>query len=113
MGVKEMTEENILIGNVTLGNFLVFIFLFIVTIFAGNLAYALVRRFLDNKISIRNSKTISRVAEYGVLTLGLFYGIYHVLGLDFTALVASLGILTIAIAFSSQQIIQNFIAGIF
>jgi small conductance mechanosensitive channel len=47
-----------------------------------------------------------------VYTAGFFVGIYYVLGLDFKAFVASLGIMGIAVAFASQQIIQNIIAGI-
>lgn len=107
-----MAGSKIFIGKVTLENFLIFIFTFIVTVIVANAIYALTRRFLDDKFSQRNSKLIARVIQYGIFILGLYYGIYHVPHLDLTALVASLGIIGIAVAFSSQQIIQNFIAGI-
>ena len=107
-----MPDSGILIGNVSLGNFLVFIFIFIVTIAAGNAVYGSLRRFLDTKISKRSSKAAARALQYAVFALGLYHGVYNVLGLDLTALVASLGIIGIAIAFSSQQVIQNIIAGI-
>jgi len=107
-----MAEDKILIGNVTIENFLIFIFVFVLTLFLGNLVYALIRRFLDYRISQRGSKITARVTQYVVFVLGLYYGVYHILGLDLTAFVASLGIISIAIAFSSQQIIQNFMAGI-
>ncbi len=107
-----MSDNKIFIGNVTIENFLLFFFTFIITLIVGNIAYTLVRRFLDEKIPVRNSKLIARIAQYVIILLGLYYGIYYELGLDLTAVVASLGIIGIAIAFSSQQIIQNVISGI-
>ncbi|VVB90121.1 Small-conductance mechanosensitive channel MscMJ [uncultured archaeon] len=104
--------NDILIGKVTLGNFFIFIFIFIITVVGGNLIYSLIRRFLDGRLSLRNSKLIARVAEYAIFIIGLYYGVRYVLLLDLNAFVASLGIIGIAIAFASQQIIQNFIAGI-
>ena len=55
---------------------------------------------------------IARVSEYAVFMIGFSYGLYYVLGLELRAFVASLGIIGIAAAFASQQVIQNFIAGI-
>ncbi|MEM2918869.1 MAG: mechanosensitive ion channel [Candidatus Altiarchaeota archaeon] len=107
-----MAESKILIGNVTIENFLLFLFTFIITLILGNLVNFLARRFFDERISIRNSKIVARILQYFFISAGLYYGIYYELGLDLTALVASLGIIGIAIAFSSQQIIQNVIAGI-
>ncbi|MEM4346963.1 MAG: mechanosensitive ion channel [Candidatus Altiarchaeota archaeon] len=107
-----MAESKILIGNVTIENFLLFLFTFIITLIFGNLVNFLARRFFDERISIRNSKIVARILQYFFIFAGLYYGIYYELGLDLTALVASLGIIGIAIAFSSQQIIQNVIAGI-
>lgn len=104
--------ETGLIGSVTITELLIFLFLFLATVFLGSTFYSLARRFLDDKIGLKNSKIFARLGQYTILVSGLFYGIYLVLGLDFTALLASLGILGIAIAFSSQQIIQNVIAGI-
>jgi len=101
-----------LIGSVTVTDLLVFLFLFMATVFAGSAFYSLARRFLDDRIGLKNSKVFARLGQYTILVAGLYYGIYYVLGLDFTALLASLGILGIAVAFSSQQIIQNVIAGI-
>ncbi len=107
-----MVSDIILIGNVTLDNFLMFIFTFILTLVVGNLFYALIRRFLDGRLSLKNSKLIASVVQYAVFTLGFSYGVYHFLGLTLNALFASLGVIGIAVAFASQQIIQNFIAGV-
>ncbi|NJD76901.1 MAG: mechanosensitive ion channel family protein [Candidatus Methanoperedens sp.] len=104
--------ENILTGDVTLENLLIFVFIFIVTLIAGNLLYALARNLLDEKLSLGNSKLIARVTQYMVFILGFSFGLYFVLQSKLTALVASLGIIGIAVAFASQQLIQNIIAGI-
>lgn len=107
-----MAEDSFLIGSVTLVDLLVFLFVFIATLSLGSTVYILSRRFLDCRLPESNSKPLSRLLEYSIIVAGLYYGLYHVLGLDITAFAASLGILTVAIAFSSQQIIQNVMAGI-
>jgi len=107
-----MVGDKILIGNVSLEYFLIFIFIFLLTVVVGNISYALMRRLFDDKLSLRNSKLIARVIEYTLYILGFYYGVRYVLNLDLNALIASLGIFSIAVAFGSQQIIQNFIAGL-
>lgn len=107
-----MVGEMILIGNVTLENFLIFIFISFLTVVVGNISYALMRRLFDDKLSLRDSKLIARVIEYTLYALGFYYGLLYLLNLELNALIASLGIFSIAIAFGSQQIIQNFIAGL-
>jgi len=107
-----MVGDNILIGNVTLVNFLIFIFIFFLTVVAGNISYALMRRLFDDKLTLRDSKLIAKFIEYILYTLGFYYGVRYVLNLDLNALIASLGIFSIALAFGAQQIIQNFIAGL-
>ncbi|CAG0948485.1 MAG: mechanosensitive ion channel [Candidatus Methanoperedens sp.] len=107
-----MVGANIFIGNVTLENFLIFLFIFLLTVIIANISYALMRRLLDDKLSLGNSKLIARIIEYAFYTLGFYYGVLYVLKMDLSALIASLGIFTIALAFGAQQIIQNFIAGV-
>ena len=104
--------ENIAISTVTLGNFLFFILIFLITLVVGNLVSLVIRRVTDERMPLRSAKMVARVGQYLIFILGMYYGIYHILQLDLKALVASLGILSLAIAFSSQQIIQNFLAGI-
>lgn len=107
-----MAENKIFIGTVPLESFLLFLFTFILTLIVGNVAYVLVRRLLDGRLSRRNSKLLARATHYTVLFGGIYLGIHHVLGQDLTAFAASLGVFSIALAFSSQQIIQNLIAGL-
>jgi small-conductance mechanosensitive channel len=91
---------------------LVFVLVLIVTIIAARVLYSFLRKLLDLRIGKRKSKVVSNLAQYVVLTIGIGYGILGVLDLDLTALAASLGLVGIAVAFSSQQLIQNFVAGI-
>jgi len=107
-----MSENKILIGKVTIENFLLFFFVFVISIVVGNFANALTRRILDEKISVKNSKLIAKILQYSITIFGIYHGFYYELGLDLTALTASFGIISIVIAFSSQQVIQNFVAGV-
>jgi len=76
---------------------------------AGNM---LIRRFLDDRMGKRLSKSIGRTFQYTVLLAVALIGFRSVLALDLEAVVLSLGIAGIAVAFASQQIIQNAISGI-
>jgi len=106
-----MASDNFFIGKVPLEAFLLFLFTFLLTLIVGNVAYVLMRWLLDDKLSRRNSKLLARVTQYAVIVSGIYLGIHQVLGEDLTAFAASLGVFSIALAFSSQQIIQNLIAG--
>jgi small-conductance mechanosensitive channel len=88
-----------------------FIAVFLLTIAMARVCYTLVRKALDLKAGKKTSKITANLAQYVVLSIGMGYGILSVLKLDMAALAASLGLVGIAVAFSSQQIIQNFVAG--
>jgi small-conductance mechanosensitive channel len=70
------------------------------------------RRLLDGRISRTRSKAVARLLQYTVLAFGLYLGFWEVLGLDMTALLASLGILGIGVALASQQVLMNAFSGI-
>jgi len=91
---------------------LFFIGILILTMALARGTYALVRRGLDLRTGKKISKIFANLAQYVILFLGVGYGVFYGLRLDTAALAASMGLLGIAIAFSSQQIIQNFVAGI-
>jgi len=100
------------IGGVTLETFFGFIALVIAIFLLSALANAGLRRLMDNRIKRSNSKLIARLIQYLTIVVGLYIGIVMVLGLDLTALFASLGLIALAVAFASQQILQNTMAGI-
>jgi len=97
---------------VTLETLLIFVFVIMVTVVLARLVYALTRRYLDPRLPKRNSKLAARMAEYIVLGIGVFIGVYQILNLALEAFAATLGILGIGAAFASQQIAQNLMAGI-
>ncbi len=101
-----------LIGDITLQIFILFLTLFVGTIILSMLANVLIRKFLDPRMARRYSKITARLVQYSILIVGFYYSFTEVLEFDFTAFLASLGLIGIAIAFSSQQVIQNMMAGL-
>ena len=106
------SSGSVLIGEVSLDAFLAFLFTFIGFLFLGNLAYLLLRRALDGRVSRGTAKWTAAVLQYGIILGGVYASARHFLAFDPTAFAASLGVLGIVIAFSSRQIIQNAIAGV-
>ncbi|MDT8357988.1 MAG: mechanosensitive ion channel, partial [Methanomicrobiaceae archaeon] len=90
---------------------LLFLFILIVSIAIGNICYSLIRRTLDGRISRSNSKLLANLVQYMIIFLGIYYGVRNILHFNLGELGASLGILTIIIAFSSKEIIQNILSG--
>lgn len=107
-----MADNGVMIGGVPLENVLIFIFLFFVFIFAGNLCYALVRRALDPILPRGSARFSAALVQYAVIFAGIYFSALVILDFDLTAFSASLGILSIVVAFSSAQIIQNVLAGL-
>ncbi|MDD1773315.1 MAG: mechanosensitive ion channel family protein [Methanomassiliicoccales archaeon] len=104
--------DEIIIGEFTLGQILAFVFIILITLILAKAANALLRRYLDDRVSRNWSKGVARIAQYVILGLGLYIGFDQVFRFSLSALLASLGILGLAVAFASQQVIQNAIAGI-
>lgn len=101
-----------IIDNVTpmaIGLFLLLITLSVIVARIGN---AIIRKYLDEPVGKRLSKGVARAFQYVVVLTALTVGFSSVLKLDLSAIFLSLGIAGIAVAFASQQIIQNAIAGI-
>ena len=107
-----MADNGVMIGGVPLENVLIFILLFFVFIFAGNLCYALVRRALDPVLPRGSARFSAALVQYAVIFAGIYFSALVILDFDLTAFSASLGILSIVVAFSSAQIIQNVLAGL-
>jgi len=63
-----MAGNKILIGKVTLENFLIFIFTFILSLIVAHIVYVVIRSFLDKKLTQRNSKnppqSLSSLSKY-------------------------------------------------
>jgi small-conductance mechanosensitive channel len=89
-----------------------FIIVVLATIALAKGTNMLSRRLLDGRISRTRSKALARLLQYTVLAFGMYLGFWEVLGLDMTALLASLGILGIGVALASQQVLMNAFSGI-
>lgn len=91
---------------------LLFVVVVVSCIVVARILYVLIRRTLDHRISLRHSKTFARLAQYSIIAIGLYFGLFIILDLNFTVAIATLGIVSIVIAFAAQQIIQNLMAGL-
>ncbi len=106
------TSDQVLIGEVSLDAFLAFIFALLVFLLLGNLAYMILRRVLDGKVSHGTAKWAAAIVQYSITIGGIYASARYLLAFDLKAFAASLGILGIVVAVSSSQIIQNILAGI-
>ena len=97
---------------IQLESWLFFAIAVVITLALARLLYILVRRAFDAHLSNRASKNLARAFEYIIIALGVYWCFFIVLHLDITALIASLGIAGVAVAFASQEVLQNFIAGL-
>jgi small-conductance mechanosensitive channel len=100
------------LSGVTLEQILVVVLILLVAVFLAKAASALIRRYLDDRISKNWSKGLARIIQYVILGIGLYIGFYEIFRVSVSAMLASLGIVGLAIAFASQQVIQNAISGI-
>lgn len=104
--------EQPVMGTISLIDVLLFISLMIIAIIIGRIVSSLSRRHLDDTVGKRSSKRVARLLNYLILTAAILSGAGTFLHVDISAVVLSLGIVGVAIAFATQQIIQNAVAGI-
>ncbi len=99
-------------GDLTIGSLLAFIILVIASIIVARLISSLIRKQLDERIGRRTSKSVARVAFYVIVGSAVLIGFSQILRMDFSGLIISLGLVGVAIAFASQQIISNLLSGL-
>lgn len=101
-----------IIDNITPFSIILFLLVLAGAFIIARLGNMIIRDFLDERVGKRFSKGIGRVFQYTVIVVALLIGFNNILVLDLSALVLSLGVAGIAVAFASQQIIQNAISGV-
>jgi len=106
-----MSDPSILIGTVTVGNIIAFMLVALAVIFAAYLVYKAVKAILGRYTTRSVARWTARFAGYLVLLAGFYWIDLVFLGFDIEATIASLGIISIALAFASQQIISSLLAG--
>jgi len=108
-----MVETSTLIGNASLIDLVLFILLFWFTVFFAKLISLFVKNLLRKNTKGYSYKIVAKIVNYGLIFSAIYFGLQYILGFDFTALVASFGIIGIAIAFSAQEVAKNLIGGVF
>ena len=107
-----MADSQFLIGTVTIGNIIVFLLALSAVIFLSYLSYKGTKAVLVRYTTRSVARWAARFAGYFIFLLGLYIIDLTILGFDINATIASLGVISIALAFASQQIISNLLAGI-
>lgn len=106
-----MADGGFLNLGVSLENLVLLLLAIVLVTFLGNLIHVLIRRFLDERISKKRSKQIARIVEYTFIAAGISIALW-LIHFTLESLVVSLGIIGIAIALASQQVVQNAFGGI-
>lgn len=97
---------------ITVGSLLAFTVLVVAATISARLVSNLIRKELDDRIGRRTSKSVARVFFYTIVGLAVLIGFSQILKMDFGGLIISLGLVGVAIAFASQQIISNLLSGL-
>ena len=106
-----MSDAGFLFSNVAVENVLGSLLTFFGVIIAAYVSYKLVKTGLTKWTSRSIARWTARFAGYIILLVGLYVIVRWILGFDIGAIIASLGIISIALAFASQQIISSLLAG--
>ncbi len=101
-----------LIGEVPLQNFLLFIFVVIISIIIGNVANTVIVRLLKAKTKPVFYKTVSRLVMYSIYFVGFYFAFQRILNFNIPAFLAALGILGITLLLTMLPVLQNAFAGI-
>ena len=101
------------LGDVSLQNFILFIFVVIITFVFGGLLNAMITRFLKDKVEYPFVyKSLSKIAMYGVYAVGLYVAFGRILHFNIPAGLAAIGVLGIAMLLPMVPILQNIAAGV-
>lgn len=99
-------------AGITVVDLLAFTILVVAATIVARLLSNLIRRNLDDLMGRRKSKTFARIVFYGIVMTAVLIGFGHILRVDFSGWVISLGLVSVAIAFASQRIISNLLSGL-
>ena len=106
-----IVDTHSFIGEVSLQNFLLFVFVVIATIIIGNVMKIIITRLFKAKLQPAIYKTLSRIAVY-LIYFGGFYFAFQILNFSISAFLATLGILGITLLLTMLPFLQNIFAGI-
>ena len=107
-----IVDTDNLLGEVSFQNFLLFIFVVILSVILGNVLRLLITKFLRNKTKPVFYKALSRVVMYSVYFLGFYFAFQKILNFNVPAFLTALGILGITFLLTMLPVLQNVFAGI-
>lgn len=74
--------------------------------------YSYLYHKLEKSLGRGTAHLIGKSSQYGLIAIAVGMAFYYILDLNLTPLIASLGIISIAVAFACQQLAQNAMAGV-
>src|SRR3989339_788833 len=101
-----------LIGEVSFHNFLLFIFVVIISIIMGNIARIVITRLLKPRAPTSVYKMTARIVMYLIYFAGFYLAFQKILNFNIPAFLAALGILGITMLLTMLPVMQNVFAGI-
>src|SRR3989344_1501336 len=107
-----IVDTDKLLGEVSFQNFLLFIFVVILSVILGNILRLLIVRFLKDKTKPVFYKAFSRVVMYSIYFIGFYFAFQKILNFNIPAFLAALGILGITFLLTMLPVLQNVFAGI-
>jgi small-conductance mechanosensitive channel len=106
-----MVDLQAMSGGITLGSVLAFFLALTFVIIIAYICYKAIKALLIRYTSRSFARWAARIVGYIIFFVLLYVVDLYILGLDLNATIASLGIISIALAFASQQVISNLLAG--
>ena len=99
--------------SVTLSALIVFVLMFVASIWLAHLAKKAVQRTMEGRSTVDRgtARVIARLVQYFVLVVGLAVAI-ETLGVDLAALFAAGAFLAVGVGIAMQGVAQNFVAGV-
>ncbi|MCP3682989.1 MAG: mechanosensitive ion channel [bacterium] len=108
-----MADANIaILGDISVQNFLLFIFVLGFTFVLGGALNVIITRLLKDKVRPAIYKSLSKFVMYTLYLVGLFIGFNNIIGFNIPASLAALGVLGIALLLPAVPVLQNIVAGI-
>ena len=104
--------DEIVYGDITVRELLIFIFSLIIVYAVGKLAFYIVRKELSKRTSRNAAIQNARIFEYVIIGSGLYIATWEVLKMDFSAMLLSLSFLGVTIAFAIREFFANAVAGV-
>jgi small-conductance mechanosensitive channel len=91
---------------------IIFIIVMILGYVVTRVLYSFTYHKLEGMMGRGSAHLVGKTVQYGLLLVIVGLGFYYILDFDLTPLIASLGIVSIAVAFASQTLAQNAMAGV-